>query len=398
MRGAPWIIFFTTFIAYAYFFQGNGWNQAAHFATMRSLAEHGTAEISPFTDHTQDVSYFGSGVYSNKPPGIAPLGTPFYFALMKVELAMHMEIDTECAWLRNLYVMTVLLAALPGAILNVQLFYALRREDLSIHAAMIMCGAFAFGSLSWPYGGMMLSHLATASLVFGAWQLLTSETVSTRRAIGAGSLIAVGILCDFLTIPVAAVLGVYLLARRGGLKQFMVYGFVAFLGIAANLLYDRLAHGSCLAKRAAETECHFHAAGIILRRIPRSRLAPDLLDHVSPDARAVRYLSRLPHLPAFAAGDSSPASFSPGFPGNCIDPWGLSALLPDILWLDRRLVRRPAVYDSRPAAGLYVRDSCVQEIPPHLRTAHGTLDRSDARGDLRLCDAAIAKCRLGCRR
>ena len=271
MRGAPWVIFFTTFIAYGYFFQGNGWNQAAHFATMRSLAERGAAEISPFTDHTQDVSYFSGGVYSNKPPGIALLGTPFYFVLMKVERAMHVEIDTERAWLRNLYVMTLLLAALPGAILNVQLFYALRREKLSIRAAMTMCGAFAFGSLSWPYGGMLMSHLATASLVFGAWQLLTGEIVSTRCAIGAGLLIAAGILCDFLTIPVAAVLGVYLLVRRGGLKQFMVYGFAALLGIAANLLYDRLAHGSAMQSGPLKPNATFTQARLFFGEF----LAPD---------------------------------------------------------------------------------------------------------------------------
>ena len=263
-RRAAWIIFLTTFLAYAYFFQGLGWNQFAHFSTMRSLAEHGTADISAFTDLTQDITVNEHGTFSNKPPGIALLGTPFYFLLMKIERWIGIDYSAYRVMLRNLHVMTILLSALPGAILNVQLFYAFRREHLALRTAMLMAGAFAFGSLSWPYAGLLMSHLAVASLVFGAWYLLTDLDLTTRRALCAGMLIGLGILCDLLTLPVGFVLGLYVIARRSPFRTWMTYGFGPLMGILALLIYNHLAHGSASQSGALHPTTTFSSPDLFL--------------------------------------------------------------------------------------------------------------------------------------
>jgi hypothetical protein len=242
-RRAAWIIFLTSFLAYAYFFQGIGWNQFAHFSTMRALAEHGNADITDFTWLTQDITVNANGTFSNKPPGIALLGTPFYFVLMRIERMLGIDCGGYLVMLKNLHALTILLSALPGAILNVQLFYAFRRERLSVRTAMLMSGAFAFGSLSWPYSGLLMSHLAVAALTFGAWYLLTHAELTMRRAVAAGMLIALAILCDLLTVPVAALLGLYLILRRAPARLWLTFSACSTLGILAILLYNRIAHG-----------------------------------------------------------------------------------------------------------------------------------------------------------
>ena len=113
----------------------------SHFATIRSLAEHGNADISSFTSLTGDFTVAPRGTYSNKPPGIALIGTPFYFVLMKLERFRGIDIDAKSVWLGNLHAMAALLSALPAAILNVQLFFAMRREGASILRIDAACGS-----------------------------------------------------------------------------------------------------------------------------------------------------------------------------------------------------------------------------------------------------------------
>jgi len=246
MRRDAWIIFISSFLIYAYFFQGSGWNQLAHFSTMRSLAEHGSADISRFHNLTGDVTFRGEHIYSNKPPGIALLGTTIYFVLMKIERAMRFDIGATKVWLTNLYLMTILLSSLPAALTNVQLYYLLRRTALARRTALFMVGAFAFGSLSLPYGGILMSHTMTALLILLAWHLLSRSELTSRKAIIAGVLMGLGILCDLLTVPVAGVMALYLLARRPRAKVWVGYCLATAWGLLATLLYNRLAHGSAL--------------------------------------------------------------------------------------------------------------------------------------------------------
>src|SRR5256885_1776376 len=134
-RRAAWVILILTFVASAYFFPGADWNSMSHFATIRSLAERGTADISPFTNLTGDFTVGSRGVYSNKPPGLALLGTPIYFVLMKLERWLGMDIDAKEVWIGNLHVLAALLSALAAAILNVQLLYGMRRARAWLRAA-----------------------------------------------------------------------------------------------------------------------------------------------------------------------------------------------------------------------------------------------------------------------
>src|SRR5207244_12059581 len=92
-RFAPWMLGISTLLAYSYFFQGFGWNQNSHFATIRCIAEHGSPEITPLAGFTGDVSYAGNRIFSNKPPGLALIGTPFYFVMYHVERQFGLDVN-----------------------------------------------------------------------------------------------------------------------------------------------------------------------------------------------------------------------------------------------------------------------------------------------------------------
>jgi hypothetical protein len=243
-RRIGWIILILTLATYAYIFQGLGWNQMSHFGTIRSIVERGTADISPFAGDTQDTMVLGARLYSNKPPGVPLLGIPIYFVLIHVERIFGVDFTAPAVWLRNLHAMTVLLCALPGAVLNVLLYFAFRREGLTPRASTLLAGGFAFGSLSLPYSGLFMSHMLCSLLVFAAWYKLTSPDLQPRDAVLAGAMIGYCNLCDLLTVVVTASLGIYLIVRRSDVRYWVGYAIGPCAALLALLLYDRLAYGS----------------------------------------------------------------------------------------------------------------------------------------------------------
>src|SRR5437762_6112958 len=48
LRRFEWLLFFASFIAFAWFHQGGGWNQNARFAEVRAMAEEGRFAIDSF--------------------------------------------------------------------------------------------------------------------------------------------------------------------------------------------------------------------------------------------------------------------------------------------------------------------------------------------------------------
>jgi hypothetical protein len=246
-RTLAWSILLLTLATYAYIFQGVGWNQMAHFGTIRSIVERGTADISPFADVTGDTMVLGSHQYSDKPPGLPLLGVPIYFALMHIERWFGIAFDAPAVWLKNLHALTILLCALPGAMLNVLIYFAFRREGATPRTAMLLSGGFAFGSLSLPYTGLFFSHVLCSLLVFAAWYKLSGQALTTAAALLAGMTIGYCNLCDLLTSIVTVCLGVYLIARTRDLRVCIAYAIGPVAALFILLIYDRIAHGGATA-------------------------------------------------------------------------------------------------------------------------------------------------------
>ena len=221
---AKWAIGLTCFFVYAYFYQGNGYNQHAHFATVRAIVERGTLEISPYKDTTGDVSYVDGRTYAAKSPGLALLATPLYFVLYHVERLAGFAVDASVTpawdspvWRLNIYLLTVWTAALPTVLLMLAVYGYLRREGWAVRGATLMTGSLAFGTLLFPYAGTMMVQNAVAACLFGAW-LLVRES-APRGVLIAGALLGAAALMDQRVAPLIAGYAVAVLVTRPSVAQ-----------------------------------------------------------------------------------------------------------------------------------------------------------------------------------
>ena len=70
------LILAVTFVSYAYFYEGGGWNQNSRFDLVRAIVEQGTLRIDAYHENTQDKSFYQGHYYSDKAPGLVLLALP----------------------------------------------------------------------------------------------------------------------------------------------------------------------------------------------------------------------------------------------------------------------------------------------------------------------------------
>src|SRR5205814_164430 len=155
-RRARWGLFVASLLVYAWFFQGDGFNQNAHFDTVRALVERRTFAITDYAragevGYTGDVSVVGGRVYSSKPPGLAVICAPFYAAVRGVERATGVDETSPRVVRINQYLTTIWGSAVPAALLVVAMYGYFLRRGMAAGDAMLLAAAFAFGSLLLPY-------------------------------------------------------------------------------------------------------------------------------------------------------------------------------------------------------------------------------------------------------
>ena len=79
-RRAAWLVFAILFCAYAYFFQGGGWNPNSRLDLTRALAERQTIRIDAYRGNTADWARRDGHFYTNKAPGLSFASAPFFLA------------------------------------------------------------------------------------------------------------------------------------------------------------------------------------------------------------------------------------------------------------------------------------------------------------------------------
>lgn len=242
-------LFAVCLFVYAYFFQGMGANQNAHFAAVRALIERGTFDITPYRLHnldpfmTWDVSYVGTRTYSNKPPGLPLLAAPVYAVLAAGERAAGWNLSDHAVQHLNLYLLTIWASAVPAAGLAV----AMRRHWLRVtrdpRTSLLLALGFAFGTLAFPYAGIMMNHDLVAACLFGAWVLLTRERPTLASDAAAGGLLGLGLVTDYLVGPVIPVLLLPLIRRRRW-RGLTVVAAASAWGLVALLWYHHAHFGT----------------------------------------------------------------------------------------------------------------------------------------------------------
>src|SRR6059058_4555001 len=83
-RIAEWLAILT-FVTYAYFQAGGGWNQNSQFDLTRAIVERHTFAIDAYASNTGDLSTYNCHLYTNKAPGLSLVGVIPYAVLYPFE-------------------------------------------------------------------------------------------------------------------------------------------------------------------------------------------------------------------------------------------------------------------------------------------------------------------------
>lgn len=234
-----------TLLVYGYFFQGEGYNQNAQLDTIRALVERRTFEITSYArleiplHYTEDAYTVDGRIFSNKPPGLALVGAPVYAVIYAIERALGINLNDPTVIRTNAYLLTLWVAALPGALVVVALFRHLLANGFDVRLASLAAAGFAFGSLLFPYGSVAMSHNLLAACLFLPWTWMTRAAVSIPRAMLSGLVVGIGILTFLPVAPLAAIYPIELLRRR---RIRHAIGFCIGPALAAGFMLAYNAH------------------------------------------------------------------------------------------------------------------------------------------------------------
>jgi hypothetical protein len=204
-------LFALAFAAYAYFYQGGGWNASVRFDLVRAIVEQGTVRIDGYEKNTGDLAYRDGHYYCDKAPGLSFAAVPVYAAVYPLAGAGRLRgrFVSGAAWLA-----TVCVVALPSAAAVVMLY--LLGEVLGLlpawRAALAL--AYAFATLAFPYSTLFYGHQLAASLLIVAFGLLMRARwrggpVSGGRLLAVGALLGAAIMVEYPAVLGVAVIVLY---------------------------------------------------------------------------------------------------------------------------------------------------------------------------------------------
>jgi hypothetical protein len=235
-RRLPELIIFTTLlVCYAYFFpRWADWNQNSRLDQVLAIVDRGVWTIDDYYQNTGDYAQFQGHIYSDKAPGTAFAGVPAY-AVFKVLsgpflnplIARLQNSSAFQATLREggtglladkvrlaivLNWLTFVCVSLPAALLGVVLYRFLGRfttvELYRISTTLV----YGLGTIAFTYSGEFMSHQLVAILLFVGFYLLANVSASEQsraRLLAAGLLLGMGVITEYETSVVAAVIVLY---------------------------------------------------------------------------------------------------------------------------------------------------------------------------------------------
>ena len=237
------LLFAVFCIVYGYFFQGGGWNPNSHFDTIRAIVERRALDITPAAANTGDIAVHNRKTYSNKGPGFAVLGAPFYYVLYHVERKLGCDTNDYQTVNLNAHVLTFLLSGLPGAILLLLLYRHFRNQAATIAESLCLAGAFGAGSLIFPYSGILMSHVLSTCILFATWQIVSRPNVTRLQLAFAGLMCGIAVTVDTLSAPAALLFSLYVVLRRP-FRDVLGFAVAASVIAALYFTYNKLTFGS----------------------------------------------------------------------------------------------------------------------------------------------------------
>ncbi len=216
---------------------GGSANELTRWATVVSLVEHGTFEISATEDligKNVDTAQVGESTYSNKAPGTAILAAPFY-AVTRIFIGAPDASNIRISW----FVMRFAVSTLPLFLLA---FWLYRREADAFSLAILL-----FATPIFVYSILFFSHVLVAVLIYLAFRLLyDKEFTPKRNCLSAGILSGFAVISEFPAVFAVIVFGIGLFftdkrERNNRVLAFALGGFPFLLFL---LIYNYSLFGS----------------------------------------------------------------------------------------------------------------------------------------------------------
>ena len=217
-------IFVLTFVAFAFFFGGGGWNQNAGLDLTHAVVERGTLYVDGYSTNTGDLSRGRHGhAYINKPPGTSLLGVAPYAVAYFIEKKLHADTDGMPVMTFNAWLDTVAVCGLSGALIAALVYASLRRmagRDGKIAAGIAL--TIAFGTIVMPYSTVFFAHVPAALFLLVAF--LWRDT----RPLLAGASAGLAGITIYFCIPAALVILALIAVHSRKNAMLFVAGAVPF--------------------------------------------------------------------------------------------------------------------------------------------------------------------------
>ncbi|MDB4927957.1 MAG: hypothetical protein JWM10_441 [Myxococcaceae bacterium] len=242
--------------AYAWFYQGGGWNQNSRFALTRALAEDASVRLDRTgryegRDVTGDRVQRGRHLFTDKAPGASIVAAP---AVAVARLVLPGRSDDRPRLATLSWVATVAAAGVPTALAAMLLLLVAEALGASRRAALVVALTYGLATPAWCQATLLFGHaLSSACLwaAFAAAVALRSDGGPARdRALGWGVGLGAGwaVVTEFPAAVPAAIVAGYALwqadtaPRRWALGWRIAAGALACAAVLG--AYDLAAFGS----------------------------------------------------------------------------------------------------------------------------------------------------------
>jgi 4-amino-4-deoxy-L-arabinose transferase-like glycosyltransferase len=192
-------VFLLLFLCYAYFIPRSGrsdWAASARADLVFAVADRGDLTIDAYHENTGDKAFYQGHYYAVGSIGPSLLALPAYLAARPVLGAFRPERREQAA----LYAMTLLGAALPGALLGLCVYAFARRFTPHEGHAVLLALTYGLATPAFPYSKALLQHQASALGAFAGFYLLwrvVREGAAPWRLYAAGGLFGLAAISEY---------------------------------------------------------------------------------------------------------------------------------------------------------------------------------------------------------
>lgn len=230
------LIFVTLLGSYAYFFpRWADWTPNSRMDLTMAIVDQGTLRIDDYYQNTGDYAFFEGHYYSDKAPGPALLGVPFYWLLKRFgfrtlteRVAERLQENPAVAatvqpgglgispdrlyFAGALYFVTFCTVAVPSAVMGVILYLLLERFSISSASGVLAVLTYGLLTPAFPYSGGFFSHQQVAALLITAFYLchrLRYEKFRPSIAFVIGLMLGWAVISEYPAALIAAALITY---------------------------------------------------------------------------------------------------------------------------------------------------------------------------------------------